>query len=59
MKSESGSAVGNLKVIGHHYKNLVMDYQYHTQDKVITRYNSCIKSKQAPDHNHFKAVISY
>ena len=46
-----------LKVIAHHYKNLVMDYQDRTQDKIITRYNSCIKAKQAHDYSHFKAAI--
>ena len=46
-----------LKIIAHHYKNIVMDYQYHTQDKIITRYNSCIKAKQALDYNHFKVAI--
>ena len=36
-----------------------MDYQDHTQNKIITRYNSCIKAKQAHDYNHFKVLISY
>ena len=57
IKNESGSATGHLKVIAHHYKNFVMDYQDHTQDKIITRYNSCIKAKQAHDYNHFKESI--
>ena len=39
----------HLKVIAHHYNNLVMDYQDHTQDKIITKYNSCIKAKQVHD----------
>ena len=34
-----------------------MDYQDHTQDKIITRYNSFIKAKQAHDYNHFKEAI--
>ena len=34
-----------------------MDYQYHTQDKIITRYSSCIKAKQAHNYNHFKVAI--
>ena len=57
IKNEFGSATRLLKVIAHHYKNLEMDYQDHTQDTIITGYNSCIKSKQAHDYNHFKAAI--
>ena len=34
-----------------------MHYQNHTQDKIITRYNSCIKAKQAHDYIHFKEAI--
>ena len=34
-----------------------MDYEDHTQDKIITRYNSCIKEKHAHDYNHFKEAI--
>ena len=34
-----------------------MDYQDQTQDKIITRYNSCIKAKHAHDYNHLKAAI--
>ena len=57
IKNESGSATWHLKVIAYHYKNLLMDYEDHTQDKIITRYNSCIKEKQDHDYNHFKAAI--
>ena len=60
IKNESGSATRHLKVIAHHYNNLVMDYQDHTQDKIITRYNSIIKAKWGSnDHNHFKAAIPH
>ena len=57
--NEFGYETWHLKIAAFHQKNLVMDQQDHTQDKIIIKYKSRIKAKQAHDHNHFKVTILY